>query len=230
MRVIAVGTGQAIEIAKRGDADILLVHHRESEEKFVDEGFGVRRYDLMFNHFVIVGPSKDPASIKEVSEAEVALNKIFKGQSNFVSRGDNSGTHKFELELWEMAGIELGKDTGSWYRELGAGMGATLNTAANMLAYTIADKATWLSFKNKMNLEVLLDDDAKLKNSYGVILVSSQKHPHIKSNKGQIFIDWLTGREGQDAIGKFSINGEQLFKPYISLKQNTKQEKPTSLK
>ena len=220
MRVIAVGTGQAIEIAKRGDADILLVHHRKSEEKFVDEGFGIRRYDLMFNHFVIVGPSGDPASIRQVSEAEVALKKIFETQSNFVSRGDNSGTHKFELGLWEMAGIKLGKDAGNWYRELGAGMGATLNTAANMLAYTIADRATWLSFKNKMNLEVLLKGDAKLKNSYGVILVSSQKHPHVKRNKGKAFIDWLIGREGQEAIGQFSINGEQLFKPYNSVKNN----------
>ena len=220
VRVIAVGTGQAIEIAKRGDADILLVHHRKSEEKFVDEGFGIRRYDLMFNHFVIVGPSGDPASIRQVSEAEVALKKIFETQSNFVSRGDNSGTHKFELGLWEMAGIKLGKDAGNWYRELGAGMGATLNTAANMLAYTIADRATWLSFKNKMNLEVLLKGDAKLKNSYGVILVSSQKHPHVKRNKGKTFIDWLIGREGQEAIGQFSINGEQLFKPYSSVKNN----------
>tara|TARA_Y100001970_G_C14076644_1_gene772353 strand:- start:11 stop:799 length:789 start_codon:yes stop_codon:yes gene_type:complete len=220
VRVIAVGTGQAIEIAKRGDADILLVHHRKSEQKFVDEGFGVRRYDLMFNHYVIVGPGGDPANIRQVSEAEVALKKIFETQSNFVSRGDNSGTHKFELGLWKMAGIKLGKDAGNWYRELGTGMGATLNTAANMLAYTIADRATWLSFKNKMNLEVLLRGDAKLKNSYGVILVSSQKHPHVKRKKGETFIDWLTSREGQDAIGQFSINGEQLFKPYNSVKNN----------
>ena len=221
VRVIAVGTGQAIEIAKRGDADILLVHHRKSEEKFVADGFGVKRHDLMYNYFVIVGPSKDPASIKQVSKAEVAIKKIFEAKSNFVSRGDNSGTHKFEIGLWEKAGIKLGKGVGNWYRELGAGMGATLNTAANMKAYTIADRATWLSFKNKMNLEVLLEDDAKLKNSYGVILVSWQKHPHVKRKKGQIFIDWLTGTEGQDAIGQFSINGEQLFIPYKLVQKKT---------
>lgn len=221
VRVIAVGTGQAIDIAKRGDADILLVHHRKSEEKFVADGFGVKRHDLMYNYFVIVGPSKDPASIKQVSKAEVAVKKIFEAKSNFVSRGDNSGTHKFEVGLWEEAGIKLGKGVGNWYRELGAGMGATLNTAANMNAYTIADMATWLSFKNKMKLEVLLEGDAKLKNSYGVILVSWQKHPHVKRKKGQIFIDWLTGTEGQDAIGQFSINGEQLFIPYKPVQKKT---------
>ncbi len=213
VRVVAVGTGQAIRLARKGDADVLFVHHRPSEEKFVTEGFGVKRYDVMVNDFVIVGPKEDPVGIKGGHDAAKALSIIAAKEAVFVSRGDDSGTNKRERSVWKEAGVDPVKDSGTWYRESGSGMGATLNTAAAMNGHTLADRGTWLSFKNRGPLVVLVEGDKRLMNPYGVILVNSKKHAHVKSAMGQKFIDWLVSSNGQAAIGAFKINGQVLFKP-----------------
>jgi tungstate transport system substrate-binding protein len=213
VRVVAVGTGQAIRLARNGDADVLLVHHRPSEEKFVAEGFGVKRHDVMYNDFVIVGPKTDPAGIGGMTDAAAALTKIADAKATFVSRGDDSGTHKKELGLWGDTGVDTAAASGSWYREVGAGMGATLNSAAGMSAYTLSDRGTWLSFKNRDDLTVLVEGDERLFNPYGVILVNEKKHPQVKSEMGQEFVDWLLSPAGQSEIASFKVNGEQLFHP-----------------
>jgi len=212
VRVLAVGTGQAIRLAKNGDADVLFVHHKPSEEKFVAEGFGVRRYDVMYNEFVMVGPAADPAGVAGMALAGAALTKIAESRAPFISRGDDSGTHKREKALWRAAGIyDVGQLSPSWYREAGSGMGATLNISAAMAAYTLADTGTWLNFNNRLNLEVVVRGDPALFNPYGVILVNKERHPHVKSDLGQRFIDWLISSAGQAAINTFTINGERAF-------------------
>ena len=213
VRVVAVGTGQAIRLARNGDADVLFVHHRPSEEKFVAEGFGVRRFGVMYNDFVVVGPDDDPARIAGMTDAAAALKKIAGARAPFVSRGDDSGTHKNELGLWRAAGVDVVRASGSWYRETGSGMGATLNTASAMQGYALADRGTWLSFRNRAGMRVLVEGDERLFNPYGVILVNPRKFPHVKADLGRAFIAWLISPEGQAAIGAFRINGEVLFKP-----------------
>ncbi|TFH50883.1 MAG: extracellular solute-binding protein [Lysobacterales bacterium] len=213
VRVVAVGTGQALKNARNGDGDVLLVHARASEEKFVADGYGVKRSDLMYNDFVIVGPRSDPAGIGAAKNVTAALVKLANARAPFVSRGDDSGTHKKELSLWKQAGVEPQKSSGDWYRETGSGMGATLNTATGMGAYTMTDRATWIAFKNKSDMEILVQGDKRLFNQYGVILVSPQKHPHVKVKAGQAFIDWLLSNEGQAAIAAYRLNGQQLFFP-----------------
>lgn len=213
VRVVAVGTGQALKLARKGDADVLFVHHKPSEEKFVADGFGVSRQDVMYNDFVIVGPKSDPAGISGMSDAVAAFKKIAASKSPFASRGDDSGTNKKELGLWKEAGFDVKSISGSWYRETGSGMGATLNAASGMGANALTDRATWLSFKNKENLMLLTQGDKRLFNQYGVILVNKKKHAHVKFKEGQVFIDWLVSPEGQTAIGEYKIGGKQLFFP-----------------
>ncbi|WP_346896116.1 substrate-binding domain-containing protein [uncultured Roseibium sp.] len=213
VRVVAVGTGQALKNAANGDGDVLLVHAKPAEEKFVADGLGVKRFDVMYNDFVIVGPKNDPAGIKGMTDATAALKKIADSEAIFASRGDDSGTHKKERALWKQAGIDPTTASGSWYRETGSGMGATLNAAAGMGAYTMSDRATWLAFKNKDALEILAQGDDRLFNQYGVILVNPEKHPNVKAEAGQEFIDWLIGAEGQKAIASYKVGGEQLFFP-----------------
>ena len=213
VRVVAVGTGQAIRQARNGDADVLFVHHKASEMKFVADGFGVKRTDVMYNDFVIVGQETDPAGIKGMKSAAGALAVIAKAKAPFASRGDNSGTNKAELDLWKIAGIDPKKASGSWYRETGSGMGATLNTAVAMPAYTLSDRATWLKFKNKGDLRILVEGDEKLFNQYGIILVNPKKHPQVKVKLGQAFIDWVLGPEGQGVIRDYKIQGQQAFFP-----------------
>jgi len=200
VRVVALGTGQAIKLAERGDADVLFVHHKPSEEKFVADGFGVQRLEVMYNDFVLIGPRDDPA-------------KIEGSRDTFASRGDNSGTHLAELALWKDAGIDVKAAGGSWYRALGSGMGPTLNTAAGMNAHVLADRATWASFKNRQNLVILVEGDAKLFNQYGIMLVNPAKHAHVKKADGQTLVDWLVSPAGQAAIASYKIGGEQLFFP-----------------
>lgn len=211
VRVIAVGTGQAVRLAERGDADVLLVHHRASEEQFVRDGYGVRRSEVMYNDFVLVGPCADPAATKEPSDIVAALQRIARTGATFVSRGDDSGTHKLEQKLWNTANVDVRAVSGGWYREAGSGMGATLNIANGLGAYTIADRATWMSFGNKSNLCLLAEGDPRLFNVYGVILVNPSRHPHVKAADGQAFIDWLTSAEGQRAIAGFLIDGQPVF-------------------
>jgi len=213
VRVVAVGTGQAIRLARAGDADVLFVHHRPSEEKFVADGFGVKRHDVMYNDFVVIGPKDDPAGIRGMKDVAKALAKVADSKSVFVSRGDDSGTHKKEQGLWRDADVDAAGASGSWYRESGSGMGATLNTAAAMSGYALSDRGTWLSFKNRGDLEVLVEGDERLFNPYGVILVNEKKYPHVKTAQGQKFIDWLVSPDGQAAIAEFKIGGEQLFQP-----------------
>jgi tungstate transport system substrate-binding protein len=213
VRVVAVGTGQAIELARNGDADVLFVHHKPSEEQFVADGFGIERHEVMYNDFVIVGPASDPTGVKGDKDAVAALEKIAEAEAPFASRGDDSGTHKAELALWEEAGVDVAAASGSWYRETGSGMGPTLNTAAGMDAYALTDRGTWLSFDNRQNLEIAVEGDPRLFNQYGIILVNPEKHPHVKAELGQTFIDWVLSDEGQEAIGAFQINGQQAFFP-----------------
>jgi tungstate transport system substrate-binding protein len=213
VRVVAVGTGQAIELARNGDADVLFVHHKSSEEKFVADGFGVERHGVMYNDFVIVGPASDPAGIKGDKDVVDAMGKIAAAKAPFASRGDDSGTHKAELALWQEAGVDVAGASGTWYRETGSGMGPTLNTAAGMDAYALTDRGTWLAFDNRQNLEILVEGDPRLFNQYGIILVNPEKHPHVKAELGQAFIDWVLSDEGQEAIGAFEINGQQAFFP-----------------
>ena len=213
VHVIALGTGQAIKVAERGDADVLLVHHPPSEEQFVAAGFGVKRYEVMYNDFIIVGPQTDPAGIRGLKDVTQALAQIAAKPAPFVSRGDDSGTHKLEVRLWRDAGVDVAKASGTWYRETGSGMGATLNTASALGAYTLTDRGTWISFKNKGELTILVQGDARLFNQYGVVLVNPAKHPHVKANDGQAFIDWLLSDRGQEAIAAFTLEGQSLFFP-----------------
>jgi tungstate transport system substrate-binding protein len=213
VRVVAVGTGQAIKLAENGDADVLFVHHEDSEEQFVAEGFGLERHEVMYNDYVIVGPGSDPAGVKGSKDVVDALRKIAAAEAPFASRGDDSGTHKAELALWGEAGIDTAGASGSWYRETGSGMGPTLNTAAGMDAYGLTDRGTWLSFENRQNLEVVVEGDPRLFNQYGIILVNPEKYPHVKAELGQKFIDWVISDEGQQVIGAFQINGQQAFFP-----------------
>ena len=213
VNVVAVGTGQAIKNAQNGDGDVLLVHAKTAEEKFVADGYGVERYDVMYNDFIIVGPPADPAGIAGMKDATAALEKIAASGAIFASRGDNSGTHKKELALWQDAGVDPAEASGRWYRETGSGMGATLNTAVGMSAYTMTDRGTWISFKNKGDYEILGEGDANLFNQYGVILVNPDKHKRVKLAEGQAFIDWILGEEGQAAIAGYRLDGQQLFFP-----------------
>jgi tungstate transport system substrate-binding protein len=213
VRVVAVGTGQALKNAENGDGDVVLVHSKPDEEKFVADGWGVKRHDVMYNDFIIVGPAADPAKIAGAKDAPEALKKIAEAEAPFASRGDESGTHKAELKLWKDAGVDPKPASGEWYLETGSGMGATLNTAVGKQAYALTDRGTWLSFANKGDFKVLVEGDPKLFNQYGVILVNPEKHKNVKAKEGQAFIDWLTGAEGQAAIASYKLDGEQLFFP-----------------
>ncbi len=213
VRVVAVGTGQAIKNARNGDGDVLLVHARKDEEAFVADGEGVERFDVMYNDFVLVGPSADPAGIGSSKDAVAALQAIAAKAAPFVSRGDDSGTHKKEQALWQAAGIDVAAASGGWYRETGSGMGPTLNTALGMQAYALTDRATWLSYLNQQDFRILVEGDPRLFNQYGVILVSPARHPTVKAADGQAFIDWLLGPDGQAAIAGYRINGQPLFTP-----------------
>ncbi|HEU4351070.1 MAG TPA: substrate-binding domain-containing protein [Burkholderiales bacterium] len=213
VRVVAVGTGQALDIGRRGDADVVFVHARPLEERFVAEGFGVRRYEVMYNDFVLIGPKSDPAGVAGGKDVVKALQQIQKTRTAFVSRGDRSGTHFAELELWKAAGIDIASEKGPWYRETGSGMGPALNTASGLNAYILADRGTWLSFKNRGELAIVMEGDKRLFNQYGVILVNPARHLGVKQKLGQAFVDWLISSEGQDAIAAYRIDGEQLFFP-----------------
>jgi len=213
VRVIAQGTGQALDTARRGDADVVFVHAKPQEEKFVADGYGVRRHDVMYNDFVLIGPKSDPAGVADTKDIVAALTAIKAKQAPFVSRGDRSGTHQAELALWRAAGVDIAKDEGPWYREIGQGMGAALNTASAMNAYVLADRGTWISFKNRGDLAVAVEGDRRLFNQYGIILVNAEKFPHVKKEDGQAFIDWITSPDGQKAIADYKIGGQQLFFP-----------------
>ncbi len=213
VKVVAQGTGQALDTARRGDADVAFVHAKAEEEKFVAEGFGVKRFPVMYNDFILIGPERDPAGIRGTRDIVAALKAIHDKRTPFVSRGDRSGTHQAELALWAAAGIDIAKDKGSWYREIGQGMGATLNTAGAMEAYAISDRGTWISFRNKGDLVIAVEGDRRLFNQYGVMLVNPEKHPNVKKVLGQQFIDWLISPEGQRSIANYQINGQQLFFP-----------------
>jgi tungstate transport system substrate-binding protein len=213
VKVVAQGTGQALDTGRRGDADVVFVHAKEQEEKFLAEGFGVKRFPVMYNDFILVGPKGDPAGIAGTKDIVAALKAIQAKQIPFISRGDRSGTHQAELKLWKIAGIDIAKDRGPWYREIGQGMGATLNNAAATNAYTISDRGTWISFKNKADLVISVEGDKRLFNQYGVMLVNPAKHPHVKKELGQQFVDWLVSPEGQKAIADYKIGGQQLFFP-----------------
>jgi tungstate transport system substrate-binding protein len=213
VRVVAVGTGQAIKLAEKGDADVLFVHHKPSEDRFVAEGWGVKRLPVMYNDFIVVGPKADPAKIKGLKDTAAAFARIAAAKAPFASRADKSGTHLAELEFWKAAGVDAAAASGQWYRETGSGMGPTLNTAAGMDAYALTDRGTWLSFANRRNLEIAVEGDPKLFNQYGVMLVNRAKHAHVKDGDGQAFVDWLVSPEGQKAIADYKINGRQLFFP-----------------
>jgi tungstate transport system substrate-binding protein len=213
VKVIAQGTGQALDTARRGDADVAFVHARAAEEKFVQEGAGVKRFPVMYNDFVLIGPKSDPAGLKGSKDIVTALKAIQAKGAPFVSRGDRSGTHQAELALWKQAGIDIATERGPWYRDIGQGMGAALNTASAMNAYALSDRGTWISFKNRGDLTVAVEGDARLFNQYGIILVNPARHPHVKAALGQAFIDWLISRAGQQAIAAYKIDGQQLFFP-----------------
>jgi tungstate transport system substrate-binding protein len=216
VKVVAQGTGQALDTGRRGDADVVFVHAKSAEEKFVAEGAGVRRYPVMYNDFVLVGPASDPAGAKD-KDIVAGLQAIKDKAAPFISRGDRSGTHMAELELWKAAGVDIGREKGPWYKEIGQGMGAALNTASAANAYVLADRGTWLSFKNRGDLAIVVEGDKRLFNQYGVILVNPAKHPHVKTELGQAFINWLISPEGQQAIADYKINGEQLFFPNTNM-------------
>jgi tungstate transport system substrate-binding protein len=216
VKVVAQGTGQALDTARRGDADVVLVHAKLAEEKFLSEGFGVKRYPVMYNDFILVGPKADPAGIAGSKDIVAALGAIKAKGADFISRGDKSGTHQAELNLWKVAGVDIAKDKGPWYKEIGQGMGAALNTASASNAYVLADRGTWLSFKNRGDLVIAVEGDKRLFNQYGVMLVNPEKHPSVKKDLGQQLIDWLVSAEGQKAIADYKINGEQLFYPNAS--------------
>ncbi|WP_334516792.1 substrate-binding domain-containing protein [Bradyrhizobium sp. AZCC 1693] len=216
VKVVAQGTGQALDTARRGDADVVLVHAKPAEEKFLSEGFGVRRYPVMYNDFILIGPKADPAGIKGSKDIVAALGAIKAKGADFISRGDKSGTHQAELNLWKVAGVDIARDKGPWYKEIGQGMGAALNTASASNAYVLADRGTWLSFKNRGDLVIAVEGDKRLFNQYGVMLVNPEKHPSVKKDLGQQLIDWLVSAEGQKAIADYKINGDQLFYPNAS--------------
>jgi tungstate transport system substrate-binding protein len=213
VKVVAQGTGQALDTGRRGDADVLFVHAKAQEEKVVADGFAVKRYPVMYNDFVLIGPKSDPAGIKGLRDVAEAFKTVKAKAAPFISRGDRSGTHIAELDLWKAAGIDIGKEKGPWYKEIGQGMGAALNTASASNAYLLADRGTWLSFKNRGDLDVLVAGDHRMFNQYGVMLVNPAKHPHVKKELGQAFIDWLVSADGQKAIADYKIEGQQLFFP-----------------
>lgn len=213
VRVVALGTGQALDVGRRGDADVVFVHDRAAEERFVREGFGGPRRHVMYNDFILAGPAADPARIAGLRDTPEALRRIAAARAPFVSRGDRSGTHAAELRLWRQAGVDPAAGRGQWYREVGQGMGPALNTAAAQNAYLLADRGTWLSFRNRQELRILVEGDARLFNQYGVMLVNPQRHPHVKAAEGQRFIDWIVSPAGQAAIAAYRIGGEQLFFP-----------------
>jgi tungstate transport system substrate-binding protein len=217
VKVIAQGTGQALDTGRRGDSDVVFVHAKSAEEKFLAEGEGVKRHPVMYNDFVLIGPKSDPAGIKGMKDIAKALQIIKDKQADFISRGDRSGTHIAELALWNKdAGIDIEKEKGPWYKSIGQGMGAALNTAGASNGYVLSDRGTWLSFKNKGDLQILVEGDKRLFNQYGVMLVNPAKHPNVKKDLGQAFIDWLISPDGQKAIANYKINGEQLFYPNAS--------------
>ena len=211
VKVVAVGTGQALDLGRRGDADVVFVHDKVAEEKFLAEGFGVKRFDVMYNDFVVIGPKADPAQIAGGKDVAEALRKIAETKSTFVSSGDRSGTHEAELRLWKVAGVDLAASKGDWYREIGQGMGAALNMASSANAYLISDRGTWLAFKNRGELAILTEGDRRLFNQYGVMLVNPAKHAGVKAADGQAFVDWLISRAGQKTISEYKVGGEQLF-------------------
>ena len=213
VQVVAVGTGQAIRVATNGDADVLLVHHEASERKFVADGLGLARHPVMHNDFVLVGPGADPAGIRGMTDVASALRSIGSGEHVFLSRGDDSGTHKKELELWQSSGFDPRPASGGWYRESGSGMGATLNTASAMDGYVLTDRASWVSFGNKGDLEILVEGDRRLHNPYAAIVVNPERHPHVHAGEAQAFVDWLTAEAGQEAIAAYRVAGQQLFFP-----------------
>ena len=216
VRVVALGTGQALDLARRGDADVVFVHARSAEEKFIAEGHGVKRLPVMYNDFVLVGPKSDPAKVAGGKDIVEALRKVKAAAAPFVSRGDRSGTHMAELALWKTAGIDIAADKGPWYRDTGQGMGPALNTASSMNGYILTDRATWISFKNRGELTIVVEGDKRLFNQYGVILVNPEKHPNVKKELGQTFVDWVVSPDGQKAIADYKIGGEQLFFPNAS--------------
>jgi tungstate transport system substrate-binding protein len=216
VKVVALGTGQALDVGRRGDADVVFVHDKPAEEKFLAEGFGVKRLEVMYNDFVLVGPKSDPAKIAGGKDVLEALRKIASAKAPFISRGDRSGTHSAELRYWKDAGLDLAASKGGWYCEIGEGMGPSLNMASASNAYVLSDRGTWLAFANRGQLAVLVEGDQRLFNQYGVMLVNPVKHPHVKAAEGQIFIDWLISSEGQQAISDYKIGGEQLFFPNAS--------------
>ena len=213
VHVVAVGTGQALKNAENGDGDVVLVHSKPDEENFVSNGFGIERFDVMYNDFVFVGPAADSANISSSDTSLTALEKIFETREIFVSRGDKSGTHKKEMQLWKSAGLEPSPFSGDWYRQAGSGMGATLNIAVGMGAYTLTDRASWINFNNKQDFEILFEGDENLFNQYGIILVNPDKHPHTKVKFGQQFIDWILSDQGQSLISEYKVDGQQLFFP-----------------
>ncbi|MFO1325072.1 MAG: substrate-binding domain-containing protein [Burkholderiales bacterium] len=213
VRVVALGTGQALDMARRGDADVVFVHDQPAEEKFVADGFGVRRQAVMYNDFVLVGPKSDPAKVAGGRDILDALRKVASSQSTFVSRGDKSGTHAAELRYWKDAGVDLDAKKGTWYKDTGSGMGPALNAASSLNGYVLTDRGTWLSFRNRGDLTVLVEGDKRLFNQYGVMLVNPAKHPHVKKDLGQQFVDWAVSAQGQSAIAGYRIGGEQLFFP-----------------
>ena len=213
VRVVAVGTGQALDIGRRGDADVVFVHDKAAEEKWLAEGNGVKRYPVMYNDFVLIGPKSDPAHVAGGRNITAALKKISEAKPAFVSRADKSGTYSAELRLWKDAGVDIATAKGPWYRETGSGMGPALNTAAGLDAYILSDRGTWLNFHNRSNLTIVVEDDKRLFNQYGVMLVNPAKHPNVKKDLGQKFIDWLVSKRGQEVIASYKINGEQLFFP-----------------
>jgi tungstate transport system substrate-binding protein len=213
VRVVALGTGQALDLARRGDADVVLVHARSAEQKFLAEGHGVKRFDVMYNDFVLIGPKSDPAKVSDGKDILDALKKIKAAGAPFVSRGDRSGTHIAELDLWKQAGIDIAAEKGPWYRDTGQGMGPALNTASAMNAYILSDRGTWISFKNRGELAIAVEGDKRLFNQYGVMLVNPARHPNVKKDLGQAFVDWVISPEGQKTIAGYEIGGEQLFFP-----------------
>jgi len=225
VRVVGVGTGQAIKVAERGDADVLLVHHKISELIFVERGFGIKRYDVMYNDFVVVGPKLDPAGIQSVKSVVAAYQKIAATNSMFLSRGDDSGTHKRSLELWGQASVDVISASGKWYRESGSGMGATLNIAMSVNGYTLTDRATWEAFKNKGSLKLLFEGGPSLRNQYGIIMVNPSLHKHVKANLASEFIGWLISEDGQAVINGFRLNGNQMFFANANARGNTNLER-----
>ena len=213
VRVVALGTGQALDVARRGDADVVFVHAKSAEEKFIAEGYGVKRLPVMYNDFVLAGPKSDPAKVAGGNDILEALRKVMSAAAPFVSRGDRSGTHMAELDLWKLAGIDIAAEKGPWYRDTGQGMGPALNTASSMNGYILTDRGTWISFKNRGDLTIVVEGDNRLFNQYGVMLVNPEKHKHVKKDMGQIFIDWVVSPGGQKAIADYKIGGEQLFFP-----------------